>query len=225
MANSDTPDVIISHSGFLYEIMSMKDGIYINAFCTKECFLWQIYINLDCSQMPDPFSPRVIYDIFDDYKKGKLGNDVKINFPISYRDVTKPLRIDIIYMMKFYDNINEKGITIPLQHTPLSPERRLKWRLHFRVRGCLTTPPPTTTLDEIVNQYLDTDVAQYKKTIEEHEATIKNLQKSLVDHETTNKQLQDALASRIEIPQGTKNETNHIIEVSDKDCPTEIIKS
>src|SRR5271169_92957 len=97
------------------------------------CYRW-IYICALADKMTKPFSPKIVYNIFDDCGKDKLDKDTKIIFPNGREDATGPITIDIIHTVRFYRHVGEKKITITLQSQPTTFNEMFQLKIEYLCR-------------------------------------------------------------------------------------------
>ena len=140
MADSEYSKKSGVHNGsFDFDVSMDKHNLTIIATHREECFQWiYVFAFIDANQMPEPFTPKIIFNIFDDYRRDELDKDTKIIFPDKYNE-KYPMTIDIIHTVRFYRHVSEKKLTIILQSRPITSNERFRLKNFYFCRSVKDT--------------------------------------------------------------------------------------
>jgi len=182
-----TKKIFVTTNVFNYLVTLDSHCITITASDRVEYFEW-CYVNdkINIEATAQSLSPQIIFEIFDDYQNNKLNNGTNIIFPVD-NDSTKPLIIDIVNKVSFYNRTSEIKMTLTLEVVPITSSQRLHRKItnvlgSYHVEKC-------DKIIAITNQHFLT----------EHQETINRLQSTINEQATKITHLQAELDKMVEI--------------------------
>lgn len=119
MAHSDVQYIYVYTDVFNYEFQLNRSTNVITIIATHNTDFFE-WIYTGYNDMPQPFTPNIIFAIMDDYICYQLDDNTKITFPTTYNAVNDPLIMEIVYTEKYYSYVAEKKIIIVLRSKPVT---------------------------------------------------------------------------------------------------------